>query len=261
MYETIRYGVEDGVARITLARPDKRNAMNLTVFDELGRAAQAAVEDPSVRAVLVRGEGPSFSAGIDLSVFVELAGQDRPAFERLIRTAQRPFWTLAAADTPSVAAVRGHALGAGFQLALACDLRVAAEDVRFGMLELRFGILPDLGGNHRLASLVGPARAKELTWTGRLVEADEALRLGLANRVAPADRLDEEAETLARQLAGAPPLPVAAVKSIVDRAASSGLEASMDRERRAQIECLMSDDAREAVAAHFDKRPARFAGR
>src|SRR5205085_8601176 len=120
---------------------------------------EEAARDPAVRAVLVRGEGPSFCAGLDLTAFGDLMGSDAATFRAFVRLAQRPFRNLATAPKPTLAAVQGHALGAGFQLALACDLRVAAEDVRFGMLEVRFGIVPDLGGNHPLTALVGPARA------------------------------------------------------------------------------------------------------
>jgi enoyl-CoA hydratase/carnithine racemase len=160
-----------------------------------------------------------------------------------------------------IASVQSHALGAGFQLALAADLRVVAGDVSFGMIELRYGIVPDLGGNHRLSALVGPARAKELIWSTRRVDADEALRIGLANRVVPPDRLEAETEALAADLAAAAPLPVRHVKALVDRAAESGLEASMERERQAQAVCLGSDDAAEALAASLERRPPRFTGR
>src|SRR5438132_800649 len=157
-HTTIRYESVDGLATITLARPDKRNAMNLEMFSELGDAAEAAAGDPEVRAVLVRGEGPSFCAGLDLSALGGLAEIRGARFRSFVRMAQRPFAALARMPKPSLAEVHGHALGAGFQLALACDLRVASTDVRFGMLEARYGIIPDLGGSHHLARLGGPAR-------------------------------------------------------------------------------------------------------
>jgi len=135
--------------------------------------------------VLLAAEGPSFCAGIDLQTLIELAGIEDAAFRAFVRLAQRPYPLLARMEKPTVAAVHGHAIGAGFQLALACDLRVAAPDVSFAMLEGRYGLIPDLGGAYHLSRLVGAARAKELVWTARAVDAKEALALGLVNLVVP----------------------------------------------------------------------------
>lgn len=260
-FETIRYDISDGLATITLARPDKRNAMNAAMFRELGDAADLASADPAVRAVLVRGEGPSFCAGIDLTVMGELAalaapGEDR--FGEFIALAQRPFRTLALMPKPSLAAVQGHALGAGFQLALACDLRVAAQDVKLGMLEARYGLIPDLGGMHHLARLVGPARAKELVWTTRTVEADEAERIGLANRVVPAERLEESAAELIAAVIAHSPTAVRLSKRIISSAHETPLEEEFDHEAAAQSETLLGEDHRESVAAFLAGRAPRF---
>jgi 2-(1,2-epoxy-1,2-dihydrophenyl)acetyl-CoA isomerase len=260
-FETLRYGVHDGVATIDLARPDKRNAISAQMFSELGDAAEAAASDPGIRAVLVRGDGPSFCAGIDVTLLGQLAGTRGARLRSFIRTAQRPYLTLAQMDKPSVAAVQGHALGAGFQLALACDLRVCAEDVRFAMLEVRFGLVPDLGGIHRLSRLIGPARTKELVWTGRTVEPEEAERLGLTNRVVPAETLAKEGEALAREVAASPPIPVSLTKSLIGRAAETPLETALERDGQAQATCLDTEDHREAVAAYLEQRPPRFQGR
>jgi enoyl-CoA hydratase/carnithine racemase len=260
-YETITYETADGIGTITLNRPEKRNAMNSMMCLELGEATEEAARDPAVRVVLVRAEGPSFSAGIDISSFGELAGAGTAAIPAFVRIAQRPFRNLATMSKPTIAAVRGNALGAGFQLALACDLRVVADDARMGMLEVRFGLVPDLGGNRPLAALVGPDRAKELIWTGRIVEAEQADRLGLCTHLVPADRLDEEAVMLAGQLAAAPPIPVSLVKSLVGRASETPVDVMFEREGQAQMVCLSSQDHTEAVAAFFEKRPASFQGR
>jgi 2-(1,2-epoxy-1,2-dihydrophenyl)acetyl-CoA isomerase len=260
-FETIRYGVHDGVATIELARPDKRNAISAQMFSELGDAAEAAASDPGIRAVLVRGDGPSFCAGIDVTLLGQLAGTRGARLRSFIRTAQRPFLTLAQMDKPSVAAVQGHALGAGFQLALACDLRVCAEDVRLALLEVRFGLIPDLGGLHRLSRLIGPARTKELVWTGRTVDPEEAERLGLANRVVPPETLAKEGEALAREVAASPPIPVSLTKSLIGRAAETSLETALERDGQAQATCIDTEDHREAVAAYLEQRPPRFEGR
>src|SRR5439155_12147427 len=174
-FETIRYQTDRGAARITLARPDKRNAMNAAMFQELGDAAQRAADDNEARLVIVAGEGPSFSAGIDLGALAGLAGTNEDRFREFVTLAQRPFRLLAGMAKPVIAAVQGHAIGAGFQLALACDLRVAAPDAAFAMLEARYGLVPDLGGSHHLARIVGIARAKELVWTARTVGAEGAV--------------------------------------------------------------------------------------
>jgi enoyl-CoA hydratase/carnithine racemase len=260
-YETIAYGVHEHVATITLNRPDKRNAMNAAMFAELGDAAAGAAGDDDVLVVLVRGEGASFCAGIDLGAFGEQLAQPIDGLREFIAVAQRPFAVLASMPKPSLAAVQGHALGAGCQLALACDLRVAAEGTSFGILELNFGIIPDLGGNARLSALVGPARAKELIWTSARFDAEQAERWGVVNRVVAAGELQETAAALAREIAGRPPIPVRHVKELVDRAGHEDLAAVMAGEMEAQTECLQSADHREAVAAFFERREARFSNR
>jgi enoyl-CoA hydratase/carnithine racemase len=262
-FSTLRYEVADGIASITLARPDKRNAMNDVLFTELGEATQEAAIDPEARVVLVSGEGKAFSAGIDLTMFSHEAFQTGGGanFQRFVTMAQRPFRNLQTMAKPAVAAVQGHALGAGFQLALACDIRICAQDVTFGMFEVRYGILPDLGGNRPLTQLVGPARAKELVWTGRTVDAAEAERIGLANRVVATEALRKEAETLAQDLAAAPPIPVALTKSLINREAELSIEASFEREAESQQRAISSEDHREAIAAYLEKRPPRYSGR
>jgi enoyl-CoA hydratase/carnithine racemase len=260
-FETIAYDVDEHVATITLNRPDKRNAINAAMFSELGDAAHEADGDDDVRVVLVRGEGASFCAGIDLGAFGEQLTRGDDELREFIALAQRPFAVLASMRKPSLAAVQGHSLGAGCQLALACDLRVAAEGTSFGILELNFGIIPDLGGNARLSALVGPARAKELIWTSARFDAEQAEEWGVVNRVVPPGELQEAAAALARELAGRPPIPVRHVKDLVNRAGHEDLEAVMAWELDAQAECLQSDDHREAVAAFFERREPRFSGR
>jgi 2-(1,2-epoxy-1,2-dihydrophenyl)acetyl-CoA isomerase len=260
-FETLRYGVHDSVAAIELARPDKRNAINAQMFAELGDAAERAATDPGIRAVLITGQGPSFCAGIDITLLGQLAGTRGARFRAFVRTAQRPFLALAQMEKPTVAAIQGHALGAGFQLALACDLRLAAEDARFAMMEVRFGLVPDLGGSHRLTRLVGPARAKELIWTGRTLEPEEAERIGLVNRVVPADTLAKEAEAVVRDVVAAPPIPVSLTKALIGRSEETPLETALERDAQAQATCVETEDHREAVAAYLEKRPPRFTGR
>jgi enoyl-CoA hydratase len=257
-FQTVRYQIDEGVGRITLARPDKRNAMNRDMFSELGEATAQAGDDSDVHAVIVEGEGPVFCAGLDLGAVAELASLRGAQFRAFVRLAQRAYLNLARMPKPTIAAVQGHAVGAGFQLALACDLRVLAEDAKFGMFEARYGLIPDLSGPHHLARLVGPARAKELVWTARLVEADEAERIGLANRVVPTEQLAKAADQLAGEVTTFSPTAVALAKSLISRAHETGLEQDLEREADAQAISLDSDHHRESVAAFLEKRAPKF---
>ncbi|HYU57620.1 MAG TPA: enoyl-CoA hydratase/isomerase family protein [Actinomycetota bacterium] len=259
--ETLKYGVHNGVATISLNRPTKLNAVNAQMFADLAEASERASFDPGVRVIVVRAEGRAFSAGIDVNLMGQLAGSRGARFRTWVRGAQQGFLNLARADKPTLAAVHGHALGAGFQIALACDLRIVTHDVSFGMFEVKFGLIPDLGGTHRLTRLVGPAVAKELVWTGRTVDAEEALRLGLANRIVEREVLDKEAEAFARELAASPPIPVSLAKSLITRATETPLETDLDAAAHAQAQCVETEDHREAVAAFLEKRPPRFTGR
>jgi enoyl-CoA hydratase/carnithine racemase len=260
-YQTIRCETHDGVARITLARPEKRNAMNAAMFQELGEATQHVGDDDAIRLVIVAGEGPSFCAGIDLGALAGLAGAARERFREFVGMAQRPYRLLASMRKPVIAAVQGHAIGAGFQLALACDLRVAAPDASFAMLEGRYGLVPDLGGSHHLARLIGVGRAKELVWTARTVAAEEAVAIGLVNRLATAGDLHAATDALAEEILTLAPLPQFLSKDLIARAAETPLEAEFDREAEAQLACLASADHREAVAAFLERRPPTFTGR
>ncbi|MDP8956992.1 MAG: enoyl-CoA hydratase/isomerase family protein [Actinomycetota bacterium] len=262
-FETIRYDVEDHLATITLARPDKRNAMNQAMFLELGEAAELASSDTDVRGVLLVGEGQSFCAGIDLALLAELGamGAGSTEFGMFIQMAQRPFRLLATMGKPTIAVVQGHALGAGFQLALACDLRVASPDARFAILELRYGIIPDLGGSHHLARTAGPAVAKELVWAARTIDAAEAFGLGIVNRLVDDDRRMEEAKNLMRKVTSHSPIAVSQAKTLINSAPETPIESQFEREALAQAACLQSEDYREAVAAFMEQRAPQFKGR
>ena len=259
-FETITYGVHDAVATIEMARPQKLNAMNAQMFTELGQAARAAGTDPGVRVVLLKGQGKSFSAGIDVALLGQLSGTRGARFRTFVRTAQLAGEWLTLMEKPTVAAIHGNALGAGFQLALSCDLRIAADDVQLALPEIRFGIVPDLGGPFHLTRLIGPARTKEIVWTGRTVEADEALQIGLVNRVIPAAELAAQAEAYARALVHSPPIPVSLSKTLISRAHENAYEASLEAQGHAQARCIESEDHKEAVEAFLEKRTPRFSG-
>ncbi len=192
-YETILYDVADGLARITVNRPDKLNALNGTVIGELGAAAEALAADTAVRAVILTGAGPkAFVAGADIG---ELTSQGPLDGKGRARAGQLVFRAFEQLNKPVIAAVNGFALGGGCELAMACHIRIASDGAKFGQPEVRLGLLPGYGGTVRLPRIVGKGRALELLLTGAIIDAAEAWRIGLVSRVVPADRLLAEAES------------------------------------------------------------------
>lgn len=243
-------------AVIRLRRPDVLNAMDWTVFDGLARAATEIESASDVRAVVVTGEGRSFSSGIDTTTFGDASA---PA-EQTIARAQEGFRKIAALPMPTIAAVKGHALGAGLQLALACDIRVVARDCSLGILESKYGLVPDLGGTHALPALVGPGRAKKMIWLAERIDGAEAERIGLAEVVVDDGDVDVAANDLAARLEAAPPLVLREVKRLVAGAATRNREASMDAEAEAQLHMFASRDFAEAIAAFVEGRKPAFSG-
>ncbi|MFN2614095.1 MAG: enoyl-CoA hydratase/isomerase family protein [Actinomycetota bacterium] len=258
MTEKVRYQTEDAVAIVTITRPEVRNAMDMDVFAGLARAGGRAAADPSVRAVVVTGDGGTFSSGIDTSVFT--SGGSAPG-NLDIATLQHAFTIYEEMAKPTIAAIAGPAFGAGFQLALACDLRVVGDDASLSVMEVRWGIIPDLGATHRLPRLVGTGRAKELCFTARRIDAEEALAIGFANRIVPADKAAQAALDWARELAGAPPLALAAIKRLVNGAFDEPVTTGLAREASSQRRILASWDFIEAVTARLEKRQPQFENR
>ena len=261
MSDLVLTSVDDGLLTITLNRADKRNALSVELFAAVGEAFDLAAA-PGVRTVLLRGEGKVFCAGIDLASLAQLGGgDDRAGFVAAVGRLQEIYMKLERIGKPSVAAVHGVAFGAGLQLAMACDLRVVAQDARLGLLEIRHGIIPDLTGIHRAVQLCGLSRAKDLAMTGREVSADEALRWGLADRVVPAAELQEAALELARQLNGKAPLAASWAKRLADQAAAGqSPEDNLRDVAVAQVQCITSPDFAEAIGARMEGRAARFTG-
>ncbi|MEO3814316.1 enoyl-CoA hydratase/isomerase family protein [Sphaerisporangium sp. B11E5] len=243
----LRFEVGGEIATITLDRPDKRNAQTFATWSALARIGRTLPEH--VRVVVVRGEGPSFSAGIDLRMFTtkglpgqgsfaSVAALDGETFLARITEAQQGFLWLRRPDIVSIAVVQGHAIGAGFQLALSCDLRILADDAKFCMKEAALGLVPDLTGTKPLVELVGVAKAVEICLTARTVGAEEALRLGLAERVVPRERLDEAVGELAAALLTTDRAAAAATKRLLLGAADRTLEEQSAAERAEQAERL-----------------------
>lgn len=258
-YTTLLTGLTDGVLSITINRPDKLNALNDQVIGELGQAALEAAADDRVRGVILTGAGvKAFVAGADIA---ELASQSPLSAKDRSLAGQTVFRRFEALRKPVIAAVNGFCLGGGCELAMACHLRIASESARFGQPEVKLGIGPGYGGTVRLPRLIGRGRAIELLLTGAMIDAQEAWRVGLVNRVVPADRLLAETETLLRTILAQGPHAVAAVLEAVD----AGLE--MNRDEALLLEAnhfgLLSStpDMREGMQAFLEKRPAKFEGK
>ena len=263
--ETLEFERRGRVGWLRLNRPEKLNAMNAQLWAELAELGPQLRDDPDLRAVVVTGNGRAFSTGIDLSSFggagpAVLTSRTRAERERAIAEVQEGYLWLQEAWYPTIAAVRGYALGAGLQLALACDLRVAAHGTRFGMLEATYGLMPDLTGTQLLPRLVGPSKAKELIFTAAQLDADEALRIGLVNQVVDDTVLDETVGALAAKVAGQPPIAVRWSKQAVDAAGRLPLREGVRFEHQGQAECVASDDFREAVTAFREGRPPLYTG-
>jgi enoyl-CoA hydratase/carnithine racemase len=247
------------VARLRLNRPGKRNAQTVEMWRELGDVGAKLTTDATVRALVLSGNGPAFSAGIDLEILLgQAAGKSELPVD--VEQVQRAFSWLREAPFPTIAAVQGHALGAGMQLALACDLRILAEDAVLGLPEIDFGIFPDLGGCAWLPDLVGSAKAKELVFTGDRLTAVDGLRLGLANQVVPVGELERAATALAERLAAKAPLGIRMAKRAID-AAQESFDAALRASAAGVKRCLASDDFREAGLAAIEKRAPRYRGR
>lgn len=249
---------DNGILVITLNRPSKLNALNAATIDEIGQAMQTALDNPQVGGVILTGAGDkAFVAGADIA---ELSALDELRARRVAERGQEVFCMIEESTKPVVAAVNGFALGGGCELAMACHLRIASDNARFGQPEVNLGLIPGYGGTQRLTQLVGKGKALELMMTADLIKADEALRLGLVNHVVPqAELLGFTQQLLGRILTKAP----LAVGLVID-----SVNAYFDKERHgyqaeanAFARCFASDDFREGTSAFLEKRPAAFTGR
>lgn len=256
--DDVSYAVTDGVAVITIERPDVRNAMDLAVFDALGEQAGRAAGDGDVGAVLVRGRGGTFSTGIDTTLLGDVP-EDQPPRE-LIGRLQASFTAFEDCDKPTVAAIEGPCLGAGLQLALACHLRAVAPDAELAVLESRWALVPDLGGTWRLPRLVGLGRATELAVSARRIDAGEALAIGLASVALDGADPHRDAHAYAARLAAGPGA-VRRVPRLLRENLRRDRTAALAAEAEAQMACLSGPDFAEAVAAAGEGRPPEFVGR
>ncbi|PLX80619.1 MAG: crotonase [Desulfuromonas sp.] len=257
-YENLLVEIDDDIAVITINRPKALNALNTAVLEELEHAFSDLLKRPQLACVILTGSGEkAFVAGADIAVMQAMTAVEAESFARL---GHRVFNAIEAFPRPVIAAVNGFALGGGCELAMACDVRIAAVNARFGQPEVNLGVIPGFGGTLRLSRLVGKGRAKELIFTGDMVDAEEACRIGLANKVVSADQLLEEAGQMAVKIAGKGPLAVTLAKQAVN----NGLEMDLDRAGYFEASlfglCFSSAEQKEGMLAFLEKRPARFRG-
>jgi enoyl-CoA hydratase/carnithine racemase len=275
--QTISYEQVGAVGWLRLNRPDRLNAMTIEMWEELAKLGESLGDDASLRCLVVIGEGRAFSSGIDLEHLLSGGGgglfaeagkgggasrDDSPSSGRVIEDKlvsrigdiQEAYTWLADAPYPTIAAIRGYALGGGLQLALACDLRIATHGTKLALPEHKYGLLPDLGGTYWLPRIVGPAKAKELIFTADTIDAEEALRIGLVNRLVDDADLEPAVTALAERIAGQPPIAVRGTKRCVDQASHQSLGEGLREAAVGQAECIRSADFLEAAQANLQKR-------
>lgn len=255
--------VEDKVATLTLNRPEKLNALSRDLIHQSIEQLREWNRDPAVGAIVVTGSGRAFCAGGDVSTMAARADEQQTLEEKIdsLRGAQELSWLLYSLPKPTVAAVNGHAMGAGLGLALACDLRIASGAAKFGTAYAKVGFGGDFGVSWLLARYVGGPKAKELFFLSEVIEAAEALRIGLVSRVVEPDALAAQVREIASRIAHGPLVSYRYMKANVNLAASTDFRTLLDREAETHLRCGMTEDHKEGVKAFMEKRPANFQGR
>ena len=257
-FENVSYQVRGGILYLTLDRPEAHNALTPEMWRDISAAVRYARQDAAVRVVIVNGAGDkALASGADIQ---EL--HDREHLVQMDGTATNALRELEELDKPVICAINGYALGGGCELALACDIRIATRRSKFGQPEVSLGLIPGAGGTQRLVRLIGPGRAKELIFSGAILTAEQALTIGLINRVTDDSReaVMAEAEALAKQIMTKGPVAVALAKICVNMGGNTDLGTGLMLERMAQTIALSTQDRKEGTAAFLEKRPARFQG-
>jgi 2-(1,2-epoxy-1,2-dihydrophenyl)acetyl-CoA isomerase len=254
--------VEDGLAILTLNRPDRMNAINSEMATALNEALTAISVDKHIQAVLITGAGKGFCAGGDLKEIWEgRQKNDKESLEPLLRSGMGAVLKMRTMRQPIVAAVNGAAAGAGMNIALAADVRIASETASFGETFAKVGLFPDFGGTYFLPQLVGPAKAAELLYSGDMIDAKTALELGIVNRLAPADKLMDEAKKFAMTIVTGPRVASRALKQILFGNDRTALAKALEYEVEEQLRCFESEDSAEGLKAFFEKRKPNFQGK
>jgi 2-(1,2-epoxy-1,2-dihydrophenyl)acetyl-CoA isomerase len=262
-YKCLLYEAKDGIATLTLNRPERMNALGDTLREDFLDALTRTAADPSIRVMIITGAGKAFCAGGDVKAMNEAkeAGRERPLMEKVAPSRDRALVAMREAPQPIIAAINGAAAGAGMNVALGCDMRLASSAAKFSQAFVKRGLHPDWGGTYFLPRAVGMARAAELIFTGDVIDAAEALRIGLVSRVLPPEELMPAALELAAKIAAGPPVAIRLAKRALYRNAESDLRSALEFETFAQNACFETEDAREGIRAFVDKRSPTFKGR
>jgi enoyl-CoA hydratase len=257
-FETIIYTKEEGTGIIQLNRPRAFNSLNTQLLDELKTVLYEIEKDPDVGVVIITGSEKCFAAGADIK---EISSIDSPVkAHAFVTSAQVVFNRIESMPKPVIAAVSGLALGGGCELALACDIRLAADNARFGQPEIKIGVIPGGGGTQRLPRIVGVGRAKELLYTGDPINAEEAYRIGLVNKVFPKEELLNAARQMAQTLLKQPPFALSITKMVVNDGANMELPSALAHEARCFALLFGTKDQKEGMTAFLEKRPPEFKG-
>ena len=258
-YETIKVEREENVLWIILNRPHRLNTFNEVLVEELGDMLNTAENDPSVKCVVITGDGDrAFSAGADVSMFQKATPVQAEEFSR---GGQKTFGKIEEMSKPVIAAINGYALGGGLELALACDLRVAAEHAELGSTEINLGLIPGWGGTQRLVRIVGLAKAKEMLMFGNRLKSDEALKIGLVHKVVHFEKLKDEVRALAQKLADGPPIAMKYAKHALNFGTQVPLDAGLRLESSLMGLAFSTEDLKEGVEAFMSRRKAEFKGK
>jgi len=258
-YKYILYDKSDGIATITLNRPEALNAFSKEVVDEVLQALEDAKNDENVRVVVLTGAGEkAFSTGADIKAMKEMNALKA---RELSLMGEKICCTLENLEKPVIAAINGYALGGGLETAMACDIRIASENARMGQTEINIGFIPGWGGTQRLTRLIGKTKAKELVFTGKMIDAKTAEQLGIVNLVAPADKFRETVRQFATELASKAPVAVKVAKAVINKGSELSLDAALALEREGFSTVGSTEDLQEGVSAFIEKRKPTFKGK
>jgi len=258
-FKNTLYEKSEGIATITINRPEVRNALNEETFNEIQARLEDAKNDENIRVIVITGAGDrAFSAGADLKM---MKGASSVRATELSRIGQHVFDYIETLEKPVIAAINGYALGGGNELAMACDIRIASENAQIGHSEINVGLIPGWGGTQRLPWFVGKGIAKEMIFTGKRIDAKTAERLGLVNAVVPADQLKAKVKELALELASKPPVAIKLSKALINKSTETRLDIGLRQEAEAFGLVASTEDFKEGVTAFIEKRKPQFKGK